>query len=428
MKKSRSGKKLWISTISSLALLGATAAWRSYINADPQIVIPPYPSAPKPNGFDVYVKAASLIRQTAPYVDYPSDPSPPTDAKILAQQYSLARKTAWLQKSAAGFALMQSAFKMKCLPPSSRELMSFPPYGKLRELARCKTVERHACEMRGDWNGAVQSQLDTIQMGNGIAQDGALMTGLVAIAIGAIGRDAPWQNVEKLNVTQARAATKRLETIYNRRFTLVGNLKEDKWISLSFLKMAFADPKSEWRDGGTMLNKPSILERVKLFCVSKRAVAFNVARRLDTQIANSQLPYTTPPKPLPSGDPISGDFVPGFDKLRAVYARNDAGNALWLVALALRAYKSEHNAYPLQLRVLVPNYLKSVPADPFGGGASLRYKIVGNSYLLWSIGPDGVNNNGAPIPFRVGQLATSRNRLPQVDLESRGDYVAGKNR
>ena len=282
--------------------------------------------------------------------------------------------------------------------------------------------------MRGDWNGAVQSQLDTVQMGNDMARGGSLISGLVAIAIGAIGRNDPWKNVEGLNATQARAAAKRLEAIFNRRITYLEAMKEEKWQSLSLLKTGFADPDVGWRDAGKLLDNPSVLDRIKVFATSKRAIASNATRRLDARIANAQLPYTTPLPPLPSGDPISEMMAPGFSKARAGFARDDAGNALWLVALALRAYRLEHKTYPPKLGALVPNYLQQVPADPFGGGEELRYKIAGASYVLWSIGPDGINNGGKPISWRKNASAEVRKKLPSVGIDSVGDYVAGKNR
>jgi hypothetical protein len=77
---------------------------------------------------------------------------------------------------------------------------------------------------------------------------------------------------------------------------------------------------------------------------------------------------------------------------------------------------------------LVPRYLKEIPADPFGAGEALRYKSTGNEYSLYSIGPDGTDNGGRPITSTRGASTQRRRYLPQVDFDSKGDYVAGKNR
>lgn len=72
----------------------------------------------------------------------------------------------------------------------------------------------------------------------------------------------------------------------------------------------------------------------------------------------------------------------------------------------------------------MPEYLREIPTDPFDGIASLRYQLEEEKYLLWSIGPDGVDNHGTPIvnPDREGR---SRHQL--LFPESEGDVVAGIN-
>lgn len=425
-KKPRAGTKLLLATSFAIALIVGIITWRQNLDTDPQIVTLLPHKAPNPNGFDVYVKAARMIVPANPAVDEVDDGRPPTDPKVRAQKYSLANKEAWLRRNAAGFALMQAALKMECRFPAMRGSSIFPPYAPLRELARCKTIERKTREMRGDWNGAVQSQIDTIQMGNDIAHGGVLISALVGIAVEAIGRGANWNGTEHLNAQQTRAAIARLQAIYGARFTYSESMQEEKWYSVSQLLNAMH--KGSWRQQFINPNYLLLSARIQLFASSKRRVMDNLIQMFDAQIANAQQPYTLPQKPLPEGDTITQILAPIYDKTRAAFARGDAGNALWLTALALRAYKLEHNAYPTKLQELVPNYLKQVPADPFGGGEALRYKRAGNSYVLWSIGPDGIDDGGTPIQSSQGPLAGQAPRLPQIGLDSKGDYVAGKNR
>ena len=103
-----------------------------------------------------------------------------------------------------------------------------------------------------------------------------------------------------------------------------------------------------------------------------------------------------------------------------------------MLRLALRAHQLERGAPPPNLQTLVPDYIKAVPIDPFGKGAPLRYKTDGKTYVLWSIGPDGIDNGGTPVPWfnpkRVRKLyADERERLPHVNDDSLGDIVAGRN-
>ena len=63
------------------------------------------------------------------------------------------------------------------------------------------------------------------------------------------------------------------------------------------------------------------------------------------------------------------------------------------VAFALAAYQGDHKSYPKSLDALVPNYLPEVPDDLFTD-KPLVYRPSGNGYLLYSLGPDGKDDEG----------------------------------
>ncbi len=63
------------------------------------------------------------------------------------------------------------------------------------------------------------------------------------------------------------------------------------------------------------------------------------------------------------------------------------------VALALAAYRAEHGVYPNSLSQLVPEYVDEAPTDLFTGG-QLRYECSGRGYLLYSVGPNGEDDEG----------------------------------
>ncbi len=68
--------------------------------------------------------------------------------------------------------------------------------------------------------------------------------------------------------------------------------------------------------------------------------------------------------------------------------------------MAVRRYQLEHDgALPKSLEELVPAYLEAVPADPFSEGR-LIYRPAFDSYLLYSVGSDGVDDGGLRIPLR----------------------------
>ena len=64
-----------------------------------------------------------------------------------------------------------------------------------------------------------------------------------------------------------------------------------------------------------------------------------------------------------------------------------------LTELAIRRFELEEGGLPTSLEELVPNYLSVTPADPYGDGP-FRYQLTDSGYLLYSVGPNGVDEGG----------------------------------
>jgi hypothetical protein len=77
-----------------------------------------------------------------------------------------------------------------------------------------------------------------------------------------------------------------------------------------------------------------------------------------------------------------------------------------IATLAAERYRREHaGAVPQSLDALVPRYLNRVPLDPFSGDP-IRYRYVGDSYTIYSIGRNGEDDAGALDGFGSGQTST----------------------
>lgn len=50
---------------------------------------------------------------------------------------------------------------------------------------------------------------------------------------------------------------------------------------------------------------------------------------------------------------------------------------------------------PGSLQALVPKYLQRLPSDPFSGSLMV-YRPAGTNWLLYSLGPDRVDDGGKP--------------------------------
>jgi hypothetical protein len=70
-----------------------------------------------------------------------------------------------------------------------------------------------------------------------------------------------------------------------------------------------------------------------------------------------------------------------------------AHERLLATELALRCAQSEQGHPSARLDDLVTNYLSKVPQDPFNG-QPLIYRPQSTNWLLYSVGPDGVDDGG----------------------------------
>ena len=86
-------------------------------------------------------------------------------------------------------------------------------------------------------------------------------------------------------------------------------------------------------------------------------------------------------------------FLPGFDKVQTAQDRVEQSRRNLYVAFALAAYRADTDRYPAKLDELAPKYLTTVPGDLFSG-RPLIYRPNAAGYLLYSVGPNGIDDGG----------------------------------
>lgn len=74
----------------------------------------------------------------------------------------------------------------------------------------------------------------------------------------------------------------------------------------------------------------------------------------------------------------------------------DAVKQLAITAIALKRYHLRNGTYPVDLNALVPQFVSELPRDPVNG-QPLRYRVAEEqSFLLYSVGDDGKDDEGDP--------------------------------
>jgi ABC-type transport system involved in multi-copper enzyme maturation permease subunit len=112
------------------------------------------------------------------------------------------------------------------------------------------------------------------------------------------------------------------------------------------------------------------------------------------------------------GQSLNGTFRAGRAELRCA-----------VVALAAERFRRRNGRWPGRLDELAPDYLATVPADPFDG-APLRLRRLPDGMVIYSVGPDGqddggdvagvpdTNRTGKDLGFRLWDVAHRRQEPP----------------
>ena len=95
--------------------------------------------------------------------------------------------------------------------------------------------------------------------------------------------------------------------------------------------------------------------------------------------------------------------LPNYQRAVQAAAQKETQRQMTLTSIALKRYSLENGHPAATLEALVPQFLPALPRDYFGTG-SLQYRIQSDgSAVLYSVGADGHDDQGASDPAQNGQ-------------------------
>jgi len=100
---------------------------------------------------------------------------------------------------------------------------------------------------------------------------------------------------------------------------------------------------------------------------------------------------------------LSGLSLPAMSKMTEKEARALANVRLTRTALAIERFRQATGKLPDELKQLTPQFLPTVPIDPFDG-MPLRYRKREHWHLVYSVGMDGQDDNGKEKPEKSSGL------------------------
>lgn len=433
----RPGKGLVRVIVLVVLLAVAGRGWLWWLDLDPNIPVP-NPKMPVPNAFDYFRRAGDMLDTNARPGGAMGGPSMSASSTrtgdALKDGASLREKELALRRNASALRTLRQGFAYEYREPPARSFDHLFPYlATYRQLARLLSVEASVYESKGDLRRANSANLDAIELGTKIQQGSVLIGKLVGRACEAMGRQGLWHRLDRMGESEAREAALRLESLNARRVPIADTLTEEKYATLAGLQMFFRDPRWRWSARRAFgFDNDRYGEWGSFFATlphSKRAIVARYLAAMDWFTASARLyprqPLTEPT--VVASDPVNAVLMPSFGNAIVKDVTDDAMNRLLVAALGVQAYRSAHGRPPRTLEeVRKAGYIRNVPTDPFDPRirqVPLRYLVRNGKPLLYSIGPDRVHNDGAPI---VRRSANGR-ELYAVEADSVGDIVAGFN-
>lgn len=382
---------------------------------------------PGHNAFDYFQQAAALEVNKSEVDDLAQ--SQPTRA------YTLLEKEALVGQNAAALAKVREGLKFAYMNPKVESAdQRFPYYAQFRGLARLLHLEAEVEAAKHDYGGAANSDLDAIQMGEDIPHGSVLIGMLVGIACQSIGRKPLWDTMAHLNASQAKACAQRMELIQADHYPLADTWQLEKEAGDRFFGKMASDPTYPQSVvnaiGGNAQGPEAEWLKTQAGAVSAKDFMAGYATMMDKLIAAASGPYSHGSVPQPGSFYLEKLLLPVMNKAAMKERIDDeTQNNLLTTMLAIHAYKAEHGKLPSTLNDLVPGYLSKIPEDPLTDHAPLRYKLSGSHFVLYSIGPDGIDNGGTPIRNTKDSEGQTINgpQVYYVSDSSQGDIVAGVN-
>jgi hypothetical protein len=289
-----------------------------------------------------------------------------------------------------------------------------PHASRLKFEAQLLRVESLVLMEKGDTNGAVQAVVDCYALGDLLKEEPLIISQLVRVVCQTIADQSVEDLLNQATLSPAQIAA--LETANRRtadprlvRTALLGErvLSADVFSSLPRLTALMDQSDSgggqDTSSAGNVTLVMSFwqmsgLAQVDHLCllgVFDRAItasALDIPEGLKSYEA-AFAGLDTGRRPVLSML-VSRMLLPALSRSLAHQASADARRLCAETALAIERFRlSNGGRLPETLEALTPSFLEEIPKDPFDG-KPLRYVRKNKGYLIYSIGPDLVENHG----------------------------------
>lgn len=264
------------------------------------------------------------------------------------QDASLQELRSFVEKNQEALELIRLGLSRECRVPVEYSQVYvarlLPELSGFKGLAILLKAEGLLAEKQNRPSDAVKSYLDAIRFAHELARGGVQISCLVGIACEAIGMNPLEQLRSNLSAEDCQHAARALEQI---------SLKQEDFETILAREKAWGRRTAGW----TYLMQYLFTARL---------------------------------------------MKPAQEKFQQKFKDRETRRKLLMIELSIRAYQLENGTSPKALLELVPRFLTVLPIDPYSG-TNFHYRPQSNGFEIYSVGPDGKDNNGTPIARGQGK-------------------------
>jgi hypothetical protein len=277
-----------------------------------------------------------------------------------------------------------------------------PHLEHVRNVANLLTYDAWMRAQDGQPEGAWESSQAILNCARSLGDEPLLISVLVRLAVRQLALQAMERTLAQGHLSDAALARRQklLQDEGSQPLLLVG-LRGER-AGLDRLMANIEQGKVSQDRLGAFGGKPDLLQPFRDFFTGntlRHNHAFAV-RFLTEAIEIAKQPLHRQDAPLKEleatlgeAPPLAGLVLPACLKVRMAFQRCQAQVRCALTAVAVERYQLAHHNWPKRLADLRPALLEKIPTDPYDG-KPLRYRRLADGVVVYSIGPDRVDNGG----------------------------------
>jgi len=283
--------------------------------------------------------------------------------------------------------------------------MLLPELGELRNAARLLALDARVKAAEGKAAEAIENVKAMFAMAEHTGSDPILVSMLVAIAIERMAVDTLQEVVATGPLSEADLAKVNVGAAvsYNRLLERAMRMEEAFGVSV-FCDVATGQiGMANLADSGIPPWNPNVSAAYRIFLMADDVAAHRRFLREYRQLTAKPYPearqgwkgFEEEVESRPGGV-LTAMLLPALSRCAQMTTEAEARRRLTRLALAALRYRALHNRLPEQLDELAGEFIFVVPNDPFDG-KPMKLKHTDRGLVLYSIGPDMVDNGGTPL-------------------------------